>query len=275
MFKRDSFLSKRNGLLYNLRTLYREKIKKIFDANPTSKIVIGSDFSDMMQNFGDKRASKGKDRYNSPNYINEIIKDLSDFFLPYADRIISFNLGNHELSSIKFHGVNIAEAIASSINIKAGTGILVNDFSGFYQLKFKNKSDRGDVEYLIYYSHRPISGGTRSKGMLSSDIVAGQYPTADMYIHEHIHTSLIHPLSVEIVNNRSGKRGKKDKWFIVMPTMKEEDQGPRNSYHHQKNYEPTWIGMIKLDFSVVVFYKSIERLTKACYVKANPYYLQP
>lgn len=235
---------------------YRAKIKKIFDSNPDSYIIVGSDFSDMMQNFGDKRASKGKDRYNVPDYINAICSDLIEFFSPYAHRIISFNLGNHELNAVKFHGINIAQWIATNINQKCGTNIQTNDFAGYFILAMQpnigenNKSKRvGYVHYQIYYSHRPISGGSRSKGVLSADIVSGRYPGADMYIHEHIHQSLLHPFSVEELNTRH-LRVKKNKWFVVMPTMKEEDQGAMNSHHYQRNYSPTFIGMMRLNFAI-------------------------
>lgn len=229
---------------------YRSKIKKIFDQHSQAKIVVGSDFADLMQNTGDKRSTKGKDRYNVPEYINAVVDDLAAFFMPYAERIICFNMGNHELTQLKFYGVNIAQFIVNRINDLKGTNIQVNDTSGWIQLKTESVLQKIHTT-LIYYSHRPISGGRRSKGILSSDIIAGQYPDADIYIHEHIHTSLIHPLSVEEINVRSGKRIKKNKWFIVMPTMKEEDQGARNSYHHQRNYEPTWIGMVLLKSKMV------------------------
>lgn len=232
---------------------YRSKIKSLFDSNPDSKIIVGSDFSDMMQNFGDKRASKGKDRYNSPNYINMIVDDLVDFFAPYADRIISFNLGNHEMSAIKYHGINIAQWIAAKLNEKTGTNIQTNDFAGYFNIFFNVSTGevqkRGKLNYLIYYSHRPISGGARSKGILSSDIVSGRYPDANMYIHEHIHQTLMHPFSVELVN-KAGKRIKENKWFIMMPTMKEEDLGVMNAHHHQRNYSPTFAAMVRLDFEI-------------------------
>lgn len=229
---------------------YRDKIKSILNAHPQSKIVVGSDFSDMMQNFGDKRASKGKDRYNDMNYINSVVEDLISFFEPYADRIISFNLGNHELSAIKYHGVNVANWIAGRLNEKHKTNIQTNDFSGFFDIYFEANKNNGKKRYTIFYSHRPISGGARSKGILSSDIVSGRYPDASMYIHEHIHQSLIHPFTVEVLNS-AGRRVKQNKWFIMMPTMKEEDLGAMNGHHHQRNYSPTFIGMVKIDIGVM------------------------
>lgn len=241
----------------------RKAIQSLFDKYPSAYIIIGGDFSDVMQQAFDKRATKGKDRYNEPNYLNSIVDDLVSFFEPYAKRILGFNQGNHESSQIKYHGIDIQQMLVYQLNYKCGTNIQINDFAGYYALKMNIYPTR-PIRYNIFFQHKPISGGSRSKGMLSADIISGRNPDADMYISEHIHTTFAHPFVVEKLNPMSDTITYYEKWYVQMPTMKSEHAGTKRGFHHERNFNHTWNGMVLLDFEFVRNTKGSKSATVIC-----------
>ena len=202
-----------------------------------------------MQNFGDKRQSKHalKEEFTRDDYLNAIIEYNVKIWEPYAHRIISFFIGNHESTQIKFHGMDITREIVKTLNLKHGTSILLGDFAGYLKLRFDNGGRR--FTNNIYYHHKPISGGTRSKGMLSVDLLLGRYPDADTYISEHIHDTWTKPERIESLDD-NGIIKFKNKWVLQMPTLKDEFKGKKRGYTHEKSYKATPIGIIVLLFDV-------------------------
>ena len=170
------------------------KVKKYLIDNPNSYIVIGGDSIDVMQFVRDKRASRSstKDGLNEDDYANRVIEYVrNEIVLPFKDRIISWNRGNHDNSIIRHHNIDLLQLIC-------GVDIPLHEYSGYILLSnhvYKNRT----YNNLIHFSHSPESGGKRSKGSLSIDIAKSQYPSADIWIREHIHDGFIHPVRHEFV----------------------------------------------------------------------------
>lgn len=249
----------------------RNKVRKLIEDNAESYIVVSGDMFDVMQNTGDRRASKGalKQEYNKPGYLNSIIEDLVSFFKPYANRIVGFNYGNHETAQLKFHGIDLTRWIVSNLNRECGTEIAVNDFQGYYIFQLLSHGKR-TYNYFISYSHKPISGGGRSKGMLSVDLISGRNPSADMYIAEHIHQTFATPISVEEIDISNKQLYYREKWYVQAPTMKAEHEGEKQGHHFERNYGHTWNGVIEI--VIEVCRKSDP--TQSRYIRATPKYIR-
>lgn len=224
-------------------------LDKIIHKYPGCLLIIGGDHLDVMQNFGDKRASKSSldVRFKEDDYLNEIIDFNVERWGKYAKRIIAFFVGNHEMTQVKFHGIDLTREIVKNLNQKYDANILCGDVAGWLKLRF----DDGGRYFTknIYFAHRPISGGSRSKGMLSVDIIKGQYPDADIFISEHIHNTWMKPERVERLSNEGTLRYD-TKWVLQMPTLKDEYIGRKRGYVHDRNFGANPIGLIVLQFQV-------------------------
>ena len=224
-------------------------LEKVLKDYPDSLIIVGGDHLDVMQNAGDKRGSKSDldERFKKDTYINEVIDYNTEFWGKYAKRILAFFVGNHEMTQVRFYGIDITREIVKNLNSQFGTNIVLGDLAGYLKVRFNN-SGRKYVKN-IYYAHRPISGGTRSKGMLSVDLIKGRYPDADIWITEHIHDTWIKPIRQERLT-QDGKIYFQTKWVLQMPTLKDEFSGPKRGYTHGKNYEASPIGVVVLKFNI-------------------------
>lgn len=204
----------------------RKFMHSILKEYPDDFIVIGGDSVDVMQGRNDRRASKGSNEFSRSDYFNEVEefvrKEVHD---KYKDRIIAWNRGNHDNSIINHNEIDMIKHIC-----KDETPI--GDISGYISVACEINGP-ATPKCLIYYSHQPISGGQRSKGMLSVDIVRGKYPDADIFITEHIHTSWVHPESKESIDPSHRFLNSKIQWFVQNTTLKNEFKGSRNGFHHE------------------------------------------
>jgi len=217
---------------------------KTIKDNQNSYIIFGGDNHDLMQWKMDKRASYSaiKEEHKGDDYFNRVIHTTQkEIIEPYKDRIICFTRGNHETSITRKLNFDFFDFLLQGSNINCG------DFSGY--INFRTKiDDKRQNSKLLYYQHAPSTGGKRSKGMLSVDIMLGQRPSADIILSEHIHTTTIHPETVEVVN-RNFSLKEKLIWFIFAPTLKAEHKGRREGFYHEKvKAGTTTIGAIKLNF---------------------------
>ena len=221
-----------------------KKVKKYLDENPDVYIVFGGDSLDVMQFVNDKRGSKSSTlpQYNQTDYANQVIKDVrEDIIIPYKDRIISWNRGNHDNSIIKRHNIDL-------LNLICGTDVHIHEYSGYIILSAPRTHDLKNTRVIINFCHSPFSGGTRSKGSLSIDIAKANYPSADIWITEHIHDGFIHPVRHEFISSKN-TIVQKTKWYVQNIAAKQETQGKRNGFHHETNKGNRASGFVEMEFT--------------------------
>lgn len=209
---------------------------------PDDYIVIGGDSIDVMQGRNDKRAMKGG-KFNRPDYFNEVAEYVKNEIRDkYENRIIAWLRGNHDNSIIRMQEIDLIKHIAGDTPTGDTSGYIVVGLErakGYY------------ARTVIYYSHIPISGGSRSKGMLSVDIIRGKYPDASVYISEHIHNSWVHPEHKEKFLMQSLRPVQELQWFVQNTTLKDEFKGDRNHFYHEKiKAGPQVVGVIRLTFEL-------------------------
>lgn len=204
---------------------------KTIKDNPDALIMFGGDNLDVMSWKFDPRSEKSQltNRDLEKPLFNDIIEEVRENIIkPYADRIIGVARGNHETALFKRLECDLHEIICKDV-----TNMLYT--RGWINVKIKpNKSFNGNLSFPIFFQHIPTSGGMRSKGMLSVDILSGQRPDAKMIITEHLHTSWIHPVMIERFDNRTLKEHDELVWFVQSPTLKMEHKGRKQGYYHER-----------------------------------------
>ncbi len=192
-------------------------------------IIIGGDSIDVMNFKIDRRHVKGDviEQLQNDDYANRLVDYLrKEIIEPYRDRIICWNRGNHDNMVIKKMEVDLLSWALDGYNIPIG------DFSGYIIITHKSSDHARNS--ILYYQHAPTSGGRRSKGMLSVDILKGQAPDADIILTEHIHENWSTLQKVQKLDTRSKNYVNKYMWFVQNTTLKAEDEGRKNGFYHEK-----------------------------------------
>lgn len=220
-----------------------KKLQNYLDEHKDVFIIVGGDSLDVMQGRNDKRSAKGSNQFNSNDYFNQVINYVKkEFHDRYKDRIITWNRGNHDNSIIRINEIDLIQLIC-------GTETPMGNISGYIKVMCAPAGNTKNVySKLIYYQHIPDSGGQRSKGMLSVDTIKSKFPSADIYVTEHIHQTWIHNFDVEHVS-KQGNVNFVNKWFIQAPSLKDEHDTERNGFYHEKvKGGAQTTGVIRFDF---------------------------
>lgn len=214
------------------------------DCKKADKIIISGDFWDAMEGSKDKRSHKKDDALRG-HYINRLVDLACEKLKPYKDKIIGWNMGNHELGFQKHSDVDLTGLVLSRLGIepkKLG-------MKGYYIFRFVEKDNSARTSIIIYFQHNSGSNGKRSKGALAADLLAGEHPDADIWITEHSHRGVIVPLKSVHINNKTEGIDYLMKYFIQGLTYKAEDEDiDGKSFVINKGYGLLPIGGIFMEF---------------------------
>jgi hypothetical protein len=204
----------------HLDSIFCKRDKFFEHCEMADKIILSGDFWDLMEGKFDKRAHK-KDPDLQGHYINDLVKLGSKHLSKYKDKIIGWNKGNHELSFEKFSDVSITDFVCDNLGISP----IKKGMHGYYIFKFRYKGheNKNGNSKVFYFTHNTGMNGRRSKGSLAADILAGERPSADIWIGEHSHRGVIVPLKVEHLSNSNTLKYKR-KYFCQSLTYKAADE---------------------------------------------------
>jgi hypothetical protein len=246
-----------NDVHYDSVHCKREQFKN--DCKIADKIILSGDFWDLMEGINDKRKS-GKDKEFHGSYINDLVSLGCEALKPFKDKIIGWNAGNHELSFKKYSDCDITGLVCDRLGIAP----IRRGMRGYYIFNFKYGKEVIHA-IRIYYQHNSGSNGKRSKGSLAADILAGEHPSADIWITEHSHRGVIVPLKSANIS-KLFDLSYKMKYFIQGLSYKAEDEDNNGeSFGINKGFGLLPIGGVFLDF---------ERLWDGSHprLKINPYF---
>lgn len=245
--KEFSVLWVADGHLDNPKTKVKW-IKDLFKKYPEAYIIYGGDHSDLMQGKSDRRSSKSslKNELKESDYLNQVVDyTRANFIEPYKDRVLCFTQGNHNTAITRHLEVDLSKFMLEPY------GIELMHTAGYIMFKYSVSKGKRSAVFPIYFQHAPPSGGKRSKGMLSVDLLLAQHPDVKAIISEHIHTAFITPQTVERLDIRTKRLSYQNVWYIQAPTIKAEHEGKKSGYYHEVvKVGATTIGAVKLDFKV-------------------------
>lgn len=151
-------------------------------------IIWNGDVFCAMQGRNDKRSDKGslRDTNQRAGYFNSLVNDLFDFTEPYLKDLpfLVIGYGNHDTSITKHNEFDLIECFVMRCKDRGYDNVFRSAYSGM--IKFRNKTTKG-AESLSLYHHHGMETGKRSKGVLSVDILASEFPDADICISGHGH----------------------------------------------------------------------------------------
>ncbi|MDD4515628.1 hypothetical protein [Massilibacteroides sp.] len=236
----------------------------IRDCKEADKIIISGDFWDCMEGFGDRRASS-KDPEIRKHYINGLIELGVKVLTPFKDKIIGWNGGNHELSFGKFSDVDLTDLVCQILGINPPR----LGMRGYYVFNFDSGKPHAHSQ-KIYFQHNSGSNGKRSKGSLAADLLAGEHPTADMWITEHSHRGTIVPIkAAELTNVHTLKYV--NKFFANGITYKAADEAKEgDTFEQNKALGMCPIGGLIIEFKLA---PEIDRPNnRHRFMTMNPYF---
>lgn len=233
-------------------------IKDTINDNPDAFIIMGGDNHDLMHGKHDRRGSKSslKPEQKRSDYWNALIEQSrKEWIEPYKDRIIVWNTGNHESSCLIHNEIDFLGWLTADGN---GERLYT---SGYIVISYFDNSRDKSVCFPIYFQHAPPSGGKRSKGMLSVDLLLAQHPDANAIISEHIHETFITPQTVERFSVHNKTITYRNVWYLQAPTTKAEHEGKKIGFFHEKiKKSSTTIGCLKLKFKFIRNKENRKRL---------------
>jgi hypothetical protein len=152
------------------------------DIDSKTYIIGNGDIFDMIL-ATDPRYKKGVESCSTEAIVDEQIKEGYDLLKPYADRIISLGIGNHEETIVKHNGTNPIRRLCEKLNV------IYLGMAWMIRLNLRETTGKG--RSIVVYGHHGYGGGTRTEGgsltKYSKDLM---YQDADIFIFGHDHQKL-------------------------------------------------------------------------------------
>ena len=156
-------------------------------------IFIGGDNWSMLMNGDRKRYTPSQARYPGEDaHINHAINEAVDVLTPYAHLIKVMLSGNHEETTLKFHGIDPTAALIDRLNEKTGSSIEYLGYQGFIRLSYKY-ANGNETRMVDIKAHHGAGGAAEvSKGTITEQRFIHSN-IADIYWNGHTHYSLVMP----------------------------------------------------------------------------------
>jgi hypothetical protein len=200
------------------------------------------DVFDAMQSKHDPRRDYDSLRgeHKGRDYLDRLVDTALQFFEPYAEQFVRFNLGNHEKSILDNNNTNLLKRLCARMSDRTGTQVDACPMESWTVLRFEHASG-GKTRTLKMYSHHGWGGSARvTKGTIKSNRRAAMVSDAHIVATGHIHQSWELPLMQKHLT-RDGRQINRKQLHIQLPTYKDETQN-KSGYHVEKGREPRPIG---------------------------------
>lgn len=222
---------------YDSKKCERQLLRKHLDQakEKNAKVFMFGDVFDCMGGKYDKRTNKEDIRpeYQKANYFDVITRDFKDFLKDYKDEVIFISQGNHELSVLARHEVNLIE------NLCYDTNIITGKYAGFIRFYFSHGTNGGNRQSMtVYYNHGSGGNSPVTRGAIKTNRRQDAID-ADIYISGHIHTTMDMPRP-KIRLNEQCNAERIEPQHILLGCYKNEmlDGG----YSDMKEYPPASLG---------------------------------
>lgn len=178
-------------------------------------ILIFGDLFCAMQGKYDPRGSKAgiRPEHNVPNYLDAIVNDAIEYFLPYKEQLLFVSPGNHETNILKRQETDIIGRFCQGIGCIAGA------YAGWVKISVK----RGNSSRIINisYHHGYGGGGPVTKDVIQASRKAVYLPDADIVVSGHTHDRNIFPIA-RVHLQQSGKQVISEQIHLKLGTYKDE-----------------------------------------------------
>lgn len=190
------------------RDLLRSHLDQVVARNAVA--IFTGDQYDLMQGKYDKRSSKSELRPElcRGDYLDQVIEQSVDWYLPYADHIAVVGEGNHETAIRTRYETDMIQRFVGLLNAKSGSKVFSAGYSGWVRFAFtetRSNRDNPVIQSVIYHFDHGWGGG----GQVTHDAIQHQrrmtyLPDADIVSSGHSHDFW----SKEVARLRLTKGGK-------------------------------------------------------------------
>ena len=216
-------------------------------------ILINGDFFCLMQGKYDPRRSKKDIRpeHNVPNYLDAVIEEAVEWWLPYHHLLLVVGYGNHETAIIKNVETDPLQRFVDLINFRAATThkVMTGGYGGW--IIFYQKLHTKQISGKMHYFHGSGGGGEVTKGVIQNQRAMAQIQGADVIWMGHVHEmySMVH--TIMKLHYTTYAPILKDIWHIRTPAYKEEYDGRYMGWHVERGAPPKPLGCCILKVGVV------------------------
>lgn len=169
----------------------RELFARDFDRakRDGSRIIINGDVFGCILPSDLKRYTRGNDASGQTDgIINKALRDAESLFAPYVDLIDVIGLGNHEVSVLKYHHIDVTAMLVASLNrirSPALPPIRHGGYTGYIRYQFEGPSRSHPQRFDIFYNHGQGGNAEVTDGII--DAKRRQYTRADLIWLGHKH----------------------------------------------------------------------------------------
>lgn len=135
-----------------------------------------------------KRYTRGNDNSDTDGIINKALQDAEDLFTPYVDNIDMMGLGNHEVSVLKYHHIDLMSLLIAFLNRKRNPKlkpIRHGGYTGYIRYFFEGPHRAHPQKYTIFYNHGQGGNAEVTDGII--DAKRRLYTRADLIWLGHKH----------------------------------------------------------------------------------------
>ena len=202
------------------------------------------DLYDGMQGRNDRRGSKSDIRaeHQGADYFTRLVDTATEWFAPYADRILMLATGNHESAIVRHNEINLTWHLARQLNALHGGAIHQGKYAGYIKLQFRGAGARTYRRSVLAYYHHGAGGNSPvTKGVIQTNRRAAMLPDPHVVLSGHTHQSWLVPIVRERVSDQGGVYTD-TQMHVSVPSYKSEARN--EGYAAERGMAPTPKGAI-------------------------------
>lgn len=221
--------------------LVRRQLKKLKERK--GLLLLGGDTFDIMTGRNDPRRTAGLYANFDPrdDVTDQALKIAYSELKDVAPQVVAVGQGNHEATALKNLGTDLCWRLISKLQTDGGAKRIGHlGYSNYIIFHFiqKGASKSPMARLVVWYHHGYGGNAKRSKGVLEVDLLAADYPDAQIYWLGHIHQGWDMPKKVERLSRYGNVRGE-IKTVCQTPSYKFRD-----GWNVQKGHGPQVRGCI-------------------------------
>jgi len=196
----------------------RELFTKDFDRAKRggARILINGDVFGCILPGDLKRYTRGNDNGGGDGVINEAIEEAERLFSPYVNQIDMVGLGNHEVSVLKFHHVDIIRLLIFALNRRRDPAlppIRHGGYTGYIRYQFDGPSRSHIKHFDIFYNHGQGGSAEITDGII--DAKRRLYTRADIIWLGHKHKRWVIDIDPEEGMADNGRIYTRKRWAVM------------------------------------------------------------
>lgn len=163
-----------------------------------------------------KRYTRGNDQSNTDGIINKALKDAEDLLAPYVDLIDVLGLGNHEVSVLKYHHIDVTAMLIGFLNRRRDPSLPLirhGGYTGYIRYLFTGPGSGHTQHFDIFYNHGQGGNAEVTDGII--DAKRRLYTRADLIWLGHKHKRWAIEIDPEEGVSDNGRIYTRKRWAVM------------------------------------------------------------